>query len=116
MNRGPHISPTPEDAGSVGADSRHSHAGKGPSRLVYGIVFVLLLALLALTVAMAHVHLGRFNATVAMSIAIAKAALVGCYFMHARYTGALIRFVAAGATVWLTILIALTLSDYLTRG
>ena len=87
-----------------------------PSRAVYFVVFIFLMALLSLTVGAAYLHLGRLNAAVALCIAFVKAILVVLYFMHARYTGRLIRLVVGGACVWLSILVGLTLSDYLSRG
>jgi cytochrome c oxidase subunit IV len=49
-------------------------------------------------------------------IAFAKASLVALIFMHLRYSRRLMRVVAAAGLFWLGILIALTMSDYLTRG
>jgi cytochrome c oxidase subunit IV len=56
------------------------------------------------------------NAVVAVVIAFAKASLVALIFMHLRYSRRLMRVVAATGLFWLGILIALTMSDYLTRG
>ena len=89
---------------------------QGPSRQVYVLIFVSLMMLLALSVGVAFLNLGRWNMMIALAIATAKALLVILYFMHARYTGGLIRLVAAGAFVWLGILIVYALGDYLTRG
>jgi cytochrome c oxidase subunit 4 len=49
-------------------------------------------------------------------IAFGKALLVALIFMHLRYSRRLMRVVVAAGLFWLGILIALTMSDYLTRG
>jgi cytochrome c oxidase subunit 4 len=86
------------------------------SRKNYAAVFAALLVLTALTTAVAWVDLGgEFNVVVALAIAGAKASLVALYFMHLRH-GSRLSWVFAGAGFfWLMILIALTLSDTLTR-
>jgi cytochrome c oxidase subunit 4 len=91
-------------------------AHHGPSRATYLVIFVLLMAFLALTVWVAYLDLGFWNTPLALAIAFSKAILVILYFMHARYTGPLVRLVAVGAFVWLAVLIGQTLSDYLTRS
>ena len=55
------------------------------------------------------------NAIVALTIAVVKATLVILYFMHLRYSSRLTQVVVAAGVCWLIIMIALTLSDYLTR-
>jgi len=96
----------------------------------YATIYAALMLLLAATVAVAYVDLGRFvpgaareggasitalNAAAALAIAFSKAILVVLFFMHVRYSSRLIWLVAGGGFVWLAILIGLTLSDYLTR-
>jgi cytochrome c oxidase subunit 4 len=79
-------------------------------------VFVVLMLLLALTVAAARVDFGRLNPVIAMGIAVVKAALIAIYFMHLRHALGLTRVFAFGATVWLIFGAALTFADYFTRG
>lgn len=62
------------------------------------------------------VNLGPFHTLVALAIAVIKAALIILYFMHARYSTGITRIVIAGGLVWLIILIAGTLDDFITRG
>ncbi len=81
----------------------------------YVASFAALLALTALTVFVARHDLGRWNAAVALTIAVAKALLVALYFMHLRKSSGLVVLVAGAAFYWLAILIALTLGDTLTR-
>ena len=81
----------------------------------YLAVFIALLVSLALTVATNYVSLGRFNVVIALSIAIAKMFLVMLFFMHVRYSGRLIWIYVGAGFFWLTILLTLTMSDFLTR-
>lgn len=91
----------------------------------YVAVFLALLALTFATVAAARVDLGEpdvggfripVNVLVALGIACLKAILVILFFMHVKYSGRLVQLVVASAFVWLFILIAITMSDYLTRS
>lgn len=83
----------------------------------YLAVFAALLALTALTTAIAFVDLGGVgNVAVALSIAIVKAALVALYFMHLRHSTPLTVIFAGAGLFWLGLLIVLTLSDYISRG
>lgn len=72
--------------------------------------------LLALTWSVAYVDLGAFNVIVALAIAIVKAILVALFFMHIKGSSAVLRLAAAVGVIWLMIMLALTLSDYFTRG
>jgi cytochrome c oxidase subunit 4 len=83
---------------------------------VYVTVFAVLLVLTYVTYQVARLDLGSFNVVVALVIAVCKMVLVALYFMHLRYSRQLTWVIAGGGMLWLGILIALTLSDYLTRG
>jgi cytochrome c oxidase subunit IV len=83
---------------------------------VYAKVLAALLVLTATTCAVSFIDMGKMNAVVAVMIAFAKASLVALIFMHLRYSRRLMRIVVAAGLFWLGILIALTMSDYLTRG
>ena len=80
------------------------------------LIFGLLLALLLATVGAAYVPLGPLHFAVAMTISIAKAVLIALYFMHLKYSHRFMAVVWAASLLWLGIMIALTLSDTLTRG
>ena len=83
----------------------------------YLAVFVALLALTALTTGVAFIDLGGIgNVAVALTIAVIKAVLVALYFMHLRYSSRLTIIFAGAGIFWLGILVALTLSDYISRG
>jgi cytochrome c oxidase subunit 4 len=79
---------------------------------VYAVLMVLLLA----TVGAAFVDMGPFNLPVSLGIAVAKALLIIAIFMHVRYSEPLVSVFAGAAFLWLGILIALSLTDYLSRG
>lgn len=82
----------------------------------YVAVFAALLVLTAVTTSVAFLDLGPWNTAVALGIAFIKATLVVLIFMHLKYSSRLTRVVVAGGLFWLAILLALTLSDFFTRG
>jgi cytochrome c oxidase subunit 4 len=82
---------------------------------VYVGIFLSLMVLTAATVAAAYVNLGPFNIVIALAIASVKATLVVLYFMHARYSPKRTHLVIIAAVFWLAVMLALTLSDYVTR-
>ena len=92
--------------------AEHSH----PSRLVYIVIFLALVAGTCLTWGIAFVDLGPWNPVIALAIACTKATLVILYFMHVRYSSRLIWLIISAALFWLAILFALTISDYWTRS
>ncbi len=82
----------------------------------YVAVFFALLVLTATTTAVAFLDLGPWNTVVALVIAFIKASLVVLIFMHIRWSTRLTRVIIMGGLFWLGILIALTFSDFATRG
>jgi len=83
---------------------------------VYLGVFAALMLLMAATIGAAYFDLGLINNVVALTIAIAKTSLIMLYFMHLRYSSRLTQIFALVGFLFLVILVAFTLSDYLTRG
>jgi cytochrome c oxidase subunit 4 len=79
-------------------------------------VFAALLLLLFATLGAAYLPLGHFHLAIALTIAVAKAVLIGLFFMHLYYSHRLNWIVSIASLLWLGILITLTLSDYLGRG
>ena len=79
----------------------------------YHHIFLLLLALLGLTIVLAYCPLGPAEAIAAFSIAIAKAVLIILFFMHLRFSSPLTRVFAVTAVFWLMLLMGLTLVEYL---
>jgi cytochrome c oxidase subunit IV len=92
--------------------TEHAH----PTIKMFVAVWATLLLLTALTVFVATLELGPFNAIVALSIATIKALLVLLFFMELRYSTALTKVAVVAAVFFLMLLVGLTLSDYLTRG
>jgi cytochrome c oxidase subunit 4 len=82
----------------------------------YAAIFAALLALTAITAAVAFLDLGPMNNVVALGIAVLKATLVVLYFMHAKDSPRMTGVVIAAAILWLVILVGLTLADYSGRG
>jgi len=85
------------------------------STAVYFRVTGGLFLLLALTVSLAFVDMGPLNIVVAMTIAVVKALLVVLYFMHVKSADGVTRAAACAGVLWLIVMVALTLSDFLTR-
>jgi cytochrome c oxidase subunit 4 len=81
----------------------------------YLTIGAVLLGLLVLTLILAGLPLGPLGTVVALAIAIIKAGIVACFFMHLNTSSPLTRLVACAGLFWLGILLALTLTDYLTR-
>ena len=65
---------------------------------------------------MAYVDLGPFSVVVALAIAVGKMALVALFFMHVRHSTVLTRLVLVGGLLWLLILLALSMADFISRG
>ena len=86
------------------------------NRFTYFLVFVALMAGTAITVAVTYVHLGWLNLPLALAIATTKALLVIMFFMHLKDHPKLIKVTFAAAFFFFMILVAHTLSDYLSRG
>ena len=86
-----------------------------PTRVYYTIFGILILCTY-LTVQIAFFDLGALNTIAALVIAVFKAVLVVLFFMHAKYSSRLTWAVILGGVFWLVLLLALTMSDYLTRS
>src|SRR5437016_2193775 len=82
---------------------------------IYLKVFAALMVLLVVTVAAARIDLGPFNLIVALVIAITKMLLIMLFFMHVKYSSKIVLLAAATGFAWLTIMLAGTLHDYISR-
>ena len=58
----------------------------------------------------------NMNTFTAVAIAATKATLVILFFMHVRWAGKLVQLFVASGFIWLGILLAITLADYVSRG
>lgn len=87
---------------------------------VYLGVFLALMVFTAITVAIASFDLehiwGPLNIIIAMTVAVIKASLVILFFMHVKYSSKLTQVIVIAGVFWLVILLAFTISDYLTRS
>lgn len=86
-----------------------------PAKIYFAICAALLI-FTGVTYWIALQDLGRLNIVVALAIATLKAILVVLFFMHARYSPRRTQLVIIAGIFWLAILLALTLTDYLTRS
>ena len=79
-------------------------------------VWLALLVLTGFTIFIANQDLGALNTPVALLVAITKASLVIIFFMGVRWNTPLTKTVAISGFVWILILFAMGMNDYLTRG
>ncbi len=86
------------------------------SPLTYAAVFGGLLLLTLLTVLVSYSNLGVWTVPAALTIAVTKATLVVLFFMHLLHSSKLTWIILAAGLFWLGIMLALTLSDYLSRS
>ena len=96
---------------------QHPHEGHAviPVR-TYVIIWLSLIGCTFLTYGVALIDLGPWNIVIALMIAFFKMSLVVLFFMHVKQDNNLTRLFVAGGFVWLLILLALTLNDYLSRN
>jgi cytochrome c oxidase subunit 4 len=81
----------------------------------FAVIFAALLVLTGTTAWVAFVDLGWFNPVIAFTIACVKMLLVALFFMEIRHSSRITKITVGAGLFWLMILLALTLSDYLTR-
>ena len=91
-------------------------SGHVSPKSTYYAIFGALMVLTAVTVGVAFLNLGMMNFPVAIAIAVTKATLVILFFMHAKYSSTLTKMFVGTAFFFLFILLALTMTDYLSRG
>ena len=92
----------------------HEHHVIQPS--LYLIILIVLLVLTATTTGVAFLDLGVLNPIVALAIACIKATLVVLFFMHLRYDSKLLKLTLCAGLFTFTVLIPLTLTDYMSRA
>ncbi len=96
-------------------ETRQDMRAPGLTARISAVVWIILMILLALTVGAAYLPLGPGNMVIALLVAIAKAVLVGIFYMHLRWSSALSRIFAIAGLFWLVILLGGTVSDVVTR-
>ncbi len=82
----------------------------------YVAIWATLIVFTVTTALVSEVELGPWNIVVALAIAFTKATLVIMFFMHLKWGNPLTKLFFVAGMLWLIILFALTLSDYLSRG
>jgi cytochrome c oxidase subunit 4 len=94
----------------------HAEGDHVVSITLYLAIFAALMVLTAITVAVAFVDLGPLNTAVALAVAVIKATLVILFFMHVKYSSRLTWLVVGSGFFFLMIMLALTMSDVVSRG
>jgi cytochrome c oxidase subunit 4 len=84
--------------------------------LQYTYVFITLLVFTGLTAGVAFIDLKWANPVIALFIACFKACVVILFFMHAKYQSRLIKLTIGSGFFLFLSLIAMTLSDYISRA
>lgn len=93
------------------------HPAHQPASLSsYLITFGLLMFLTILTVYVGFQNLGAWSTPIALGIAVIKAAMVVAIFMHGLNSGPLTWLIILASMFFLTIMLGMMLSDYMTRG
>lgn len=99
-----------EHGAAHGAEHGAGHAHV-PSYGSYIMIWLGLVALTAITVTIAGIHLGSLTLTAALIIAAVKTAFVGYYFMHIKFDSPIMKiFILICLVIFLTFWI-LTFSD-----
>lgn len=93
-----------------------SAGGHIVSPKIYMIIWLILLTFTGITVAAAFQNFGIWNPIIALTIAVTKATLVVLFFMHVKYSPKMIGLVIACGLFFLSILLVMTMSDYLSRA
>ena len=82
---------------------------------IYVGIWAILMVLTAVTVFASFIELGDLNIVLALVIATIKATLVELFFMHLYYSSTLTKVSVIAAIFFLFLLLALSMTDYLTR-
>ncbi len=97
-------------------DPNHSSQTGHVSRGTLYVTFVVLLVLLAATVAVGLYLSGRMGTVMGLGISVIKTVLIAVIFMNLRYASGLVRLASVAAGLWLVIAVMLVLGDYESRG
>ncbi len=82
----------------------------------YWLAYFGLLALMALNVGLAFLPLGWAGMFLGVTIAALQVAIIVLILMKGLYEKPVIHVVMGGALLWFTILMTLTMTDYMTRN
>jgi cytochrome c oxidase subunit 4 len=103
------------------ADNRGSMASEEHGQHVISIgvyvgIWATLMFLTGLTVFVSFIELHDWNIVLALVIATIKGTLVVLFFMHLYYSSKLTKVTVIAAIFFLFLLLALSMTDYLTRS
>jgi cytochrome c oxidase subunit IV len=88
-----------------------------PTKKFLITIWASLICLTVLTAAVSYLELGRFNIVLALVIATCKMLLVALFFMGVKYISEKMTIVVIVAGLfWLFILLALSMTDYISRS
>lgn len=90
----------------------NSHKNHNPSYGIYILVWLSLIALTALTVAVAGINFGQLTVATALIIASIKSYLVLTFFMHLKSETKMFSIFVWVACIFLLVTFALLFSDY----
>jgi cytochrome c oxidase subunit 4 len=83
---------------------------------IYVGIWAILMVLTGVTVFASFIELHNWNIVVALTIATIKGTLVVLFFMHLFYSSKLTKVTVITAIFFLFLLLALSMTDYLTRS
>ena len=93
-----------------------SASGHIVSPKIYVTIWIILLVLTGVTTGVAFGDFGILNPIIALAIAVTKASLVILFFMHVKYSPKMIALVIGCGLFFLSILMVLSTSDYISRS
>ncbi len=82
----------------------------------YLVVYLILIALTALTCAAAFVDLKWANAVIALAIACTQVVIVVLFDMHVAYQSRLIKLTIGAGVFMFLVMVTMTLTDYISRS
>jgi cytochrome c oxidase subunit 4 len=91
------------------------HAEHGSAVKVYARTWLGLIALGALSLGIAELHLAHWSMPIALVIAALKALLIGLFFMHLLHARAVFRVAVFTAVAFIALLAGLMAADIATR-
>jgi cytochrome c oxidase subunit 4 len=83
---------------------------------IYVGIWAILMVLTGVTVFVSFIELHDWNIVLALTIATIKATLVVLFFMHLYYSSKLTKVTVIAALFFLFLLLALSMTDYLSRS
>jgi cytochrome c oxidase subunit 4 len=110
----PH-SPTPGTTASGSTEAKHDVIGEIDNPGTLFLVYIAIIVLVAATVGLSSLGLGRYGLVVQLGIATIQAGLVAYHFMHLRHGDKVVIMTALASIFWMGILFVLFMSDYMTR-